>query len=146
MELRRQREQWKQEQNLAVLFRIRRRQLARYVFEADGLKIVPAYSQRELQKEADELHHCVWTYARRHAEGETVIFFIRRRLEPGKPYYTLELDEKTLAVRQDRGLRNCGKTAEVQAFEDLWISWVRNGAKRDARSRPVLPGKKGAAA
>jgi len=140
MELRRQREQWKQEQTLAALFRIRRRQLARYIFEADGLKIVPAYSQRELQKEADKLHHCVWTYANRHAEGETAIFFIRRTVEPWKPYYTLELDEKTLTVRQNRGLRNCGKTAEIQAFEELWIAWVRAGAKRDARGRPVLPG------
>jgi len=146
MELRRQREQWKQEQPLAALFRVRRRQLARYIFEADGLKIVPAYSQRELQKEADKLHHCVWTYAQKHAEGKTAIFFIRRTAEPWKPYYTLELDEKTLTVRQNRGLRNCGKTAQVQAFEDLWISWVRAGAKRDVQGRPVLPGKKGAAA
>ncbi len=146
MELRRQREQRKQEQTLAALFRIRRRQLARYIFEADGLKIVPAYSWRDLQKEADKLHHCVWTYAGRHAKGKTAIFFIRRTVEPGKPYYTLELDEKTLTVRQNRGLRNCGKTPEVQAFEDLWISWVRAGAKRDPRGKPVLPGKKGAVA
>ncbi len=45
-------------------------------------------------------------------------------------------------VRQNRGLRNCGKTVEVQAFENLWIAWVRAGAQRDARGRPVLPGKK----
>lgn len=126
---------------LAPLFRIRRRLLAKYIFEADGLKIVPAWSEKELQKEADSLHHCVWTYAQRHANGETAIFFIRRTVEPRKPYYTLELDEKNLTVRQNRGLRNCGKTAAVQAFEDLWISWVRAGAKRDDRGRPVLPEK-----
>lgn len=38
----------------------------------------------------------------------------------------------------DRGLRNCDKTREVQAFEDLWLSWVRAGAKRDERGRPVM--------
>ena len=74
--------------------------------------------------------------------GGTAIFFIRRTVEPGKPYYTLELDEKTLTVRQNRGLRNCAKTAAVQAFEDLWISWVRAGARRDERGRPALPEKK----
>ena len=126
---------------LAASFRVRRRQLAKYIFEANGLKIVPAYSQRDLQKEGDTLHHCVASYARSHAKGETAIFFIRRTVEPGRPYYTLELDEKTLTVRQNRGLRNCGKTAAVQAFEDLWISWVRAGAKRDERGRPVLPEK-----
>jgi hypothetical protein len=124
---------------LAPRFRIRRRQLAKYIFEADGLKIIPAGSRAELQKEADTLHHCVWTYAQRHAEGKTAIFFIRRTVEPWKPYYTLELDEKKLTVRQNRGLRNCGKTAAVQAFEDLWISWAQAGAKRDERGRPVLP-------
>lgn len=128
--------------SLASRFRIRRRQLAKYIFAADGLKIIPAGSERELQREGDLLHHCVGSYAARHAVGGTAIFFIRRTVEPGKPYYTLELDEKTLTVRQNRGLRNCAKTAAVQAFEDLWISWVRAGGRRDERGRPVLPEKK----
>lgn len=126
---------------LAVAFRVRRRQLARYIFQADGLKIVPAYSQRDLQKEGDVLHHCVGSYARKHAEARTAIFFIRRTVEPGKPYYTLELDEKTLTVRQNRGLRNCGRTPEVLAFEELWLDWLRAGARRDEHGRPVLPEK-----
>lgn len=141
LEQRRLAEAKKADAPLAPRFRIRRRQLAKYIFEADGLKIIPAGSRAELQNEADTLHHCVWTYAQRHANGETAIFFIRRTVEPRKPYYTLELDEKNLTVRQNRGLRNCGKTAAVQAFEDLWISWVRAGAKRDDRGRPVLPEK-----
>ena len=127
--------------SLASRFRIRRRQLAKYIFAADGLKIIPAGSERELRREGDLLHHCVGSYAARHAVGGTAIFFIRRTVEPWTPYYTLELDEKTLTVRQNRGLRNCGKTAAVQAFEDLWISWARAGAKRDERGRPVLPEK-----
>lgn len=142
LEQSRKREAEAKTKSLAGRFRIRRRQLAKYIFEADGLKIVPAGSQRELQAEADALHHCVWTYGQRHAKGETAIFFIRRTVEPGQPYYTLELDEKTLTVRQNRGLRNCGKTAAVQAFEDLWISWVRAGAKRNERGRPILPERK----
>lgn len=142
LEQRRSAEAKKADALLAPRFRIRRRQLDKYIFEADGLKIIPAGSRAELQKEADTLHHCVWTYAQRHAGGETAIFFIRRTVEPWNPYYTLELNEKKLTVRQNRGLRNCGKTPEVQAFEDLWISWVRAGARRDERGRPVLPEKK----
>ena len=128
-----------QAKTLAARFRVRRRQLAKYIFEAGGLKIVPAWSQRELQMEADMLHHCVWTYAHRHAGGETAIFFIRRTVEPGIPYYTLELDERTLTVRQNRGLRNCERTLEVRAFEELWLAWVRSGARRDKRGRPLPP-------
>ncbi|WP_297301130.1 PcfJ domain-containing protein [uncultured Oscillibacter sp.] len=141
LEQRRIAEAKKADAPLAPRFRIRRRQLAKYIFEADGLKIIPAGSRAELQKEADALHHCVWTYAQRHANGETAIFFIRRTVEPWTPYYTLELDEKTLTVRQNRGMRNCAKTPEVQAFEDLWISWVRSGAKRDERGKPVAAEK-----
>ena len=67
------------------------------------------------------------TYGQRHAEGESAIFFIRRKSRPGESYYTLELDEKKRTVRQNRGLRNCPRTPEVQAFEDLWLNWVRAG-------------------
>lgn len=141
LEQRRIAETKKTDASLAPRFRIRRRQLAKYIFEADGLKIIPAGSRAELQKEADTLHHCVWSYAQRHANGETAIFFIRRTVEPGKPYYTLELDEKKLTVRQNRGLRNCGKTKAVQAFEDLWIGWIRAGARRDERGKPVAAEK-----
>ena len=41
-------------------------------------------------------------------------------------------------MRQNRGLRNCPRTPEVQAFEDLWLSWVRAGAPRDKAGRPVI--------
>lgn len=120
-------------------FRIRRRQLAKYIFEADGLIILPAYSQADMKREGEELNHCVGTYARKHADGDTAIFFIRRKLEPQKSYYTLEFDEKALAVRQNRGNHNCARTPKVEAFENLWLSWVRAGAKRDKNGRPVLP-------
>ena len=85
------------------------------------------------------MHHCVSGYGQRHAEGKTAIFFIRRKSRSRESYYTLELDEKTLTVRQNRGLRNCPRTPEVRAFEELWLSWVRAGAPRDERGKPVIP-------
>ena len=130
--------QKRKEAGRAVLFRIRRRQLSRWSFAADGLLIRPAASQQDLTDEGNHLHHCVGTYGKRHAEGESAIFFIRRKSRPGESYYTLELDEKKLTVRQNRGLRNCPRTPEVQAFEDLWLSWVRAGAPRDERGKPVV--------
>lgn len=121
------------------LFRLRRKYLSKWAFSADGLLIRPAASQQELTDEGNRLHHCVSTYGQRHAEGESAIFFIRRKSRPNEPYYTLELDEKKRTVRQNRGLRNCPRTPEVQAFEDLWLSWVRAGAPRDERGKPVIP-------
>ena len=124
---------------LANSFRLRRRQLKKYIFTADGLIIRPAASQQELTTEGDALHHCVSTYGNRHASGQTAIFFIRRLSRLNKPYYTLELNEKELTVRQNRGLRNCDRTPEVQAFEDKWLSWLRGGCQRDENGKPILP-------
>lgn len=87
----------------------------------------------ELRAEGTALHHCVATYDQRYAKGETAIFFIRRVDEPDEPYFTLELREKDLTVRQNRGLRNCGKKKEVQAFEDAWIDWAKNQVKKKKR-------------
>lgn len=123
---------------LATSFRLRRKQLKKYIFAADGLLIRPAASQRELTAEGDALHHCVSTYGKRHASGQTAIFFIRRASEPRKPYFTLELNEKELAVRQNRGMHNCARTPEVQAFEEKWLSWIRDGCQRDSRGKPVF--------
>lgn len=124
---------------LASKFRIRRKQLARYVFRWRGLLIRPAASQRELVAEGDALHHCVGTYAKDHANGKTAIFFIRRAKEPRKSFYTLELDEGKLAVCQNRGQRNCARTKEVEEFEAVWLAWLKTGAPRDAKGRPVVP-------
>lgn len=123
---------------LADSFRLRRKQLKKYIFAANGLIIRPAASQRELTAEGDALHHCVSTYGKRHAAGDTAIFFIRRVSRPREPYYTLELDEKALTVRQNRGLHNCARTPEIQAFEDMWLSWIRDGCQRDKLGKPVV--------
>lgn len=135
-------------EGMAELFRMRRRVLRKYAYAAHGLLIRPAASQRELTAEGDALDHCVGSYGKRHAAGETAIFFIRWTARPRESYYTLELDEKKLEVRQNRGARNCPRTPEVEAFEAEWLAWVRAGAPRDRDGRPVVEaqiGRKGRA-
>lgn len=126
-----------EEQGLTSKFRVRRMVLRKYAFSADGLLIRPAASQQELTDEGNALHHCVSTYGKKHANGKTAIFFIRRKNAPGKSFYTLELDERELTVQQNRGMRNCPRTPEVRAFEDLWLRWVRAGAPRDSAGKPI---------
>lgn len=140
-------------EGMAELFRMRRRVLRKYAYAAHGLLIRPAASQRELTAEGDALGHCVGSYGNRHAVGETAIFFIRRTARPRESYYTLELDEKKLEVRQNRGAHNCPRTPEVEAFEKEWLAWVREGAPRDRDGKPLRAeahgqtvGRKGTAA
>lgn len=89
-----------------------------YAFEADGLKIRPAERADEIVMEGKTLNHCVGSYADRHLQGTTTIFFIRKKSEPDKPYYTLELAGD--CILQCRGMRNCGQTDEIKAFLKKW--------------------------
>lgn len=108
-------------------------ELEKFAWRSGGILIRPCASQEELRQEGKLLRHCVASYAERHAKGETAIFFIRQEKEPDKPWYTLELDEMNLVVRQNRGKCNCAKTPEVQAFQDNWIAWVRAGCKKKTK-------------
>ncbi len=120
---------------LDVNFRVRRKQLRKYSFQADGLLIRPARSRKELADEGNVLHHCVGTYAKDYAEGRTAIFFIRRVSAPKESYFTLELNERSLEVRQNRGLKNCARTDEVWEFEHKWLAWIRTGCRQDEKGR-----------
>lgn len=120
---------------LAAGFQRRAAELDRLSFELDGLLIRPCRDQKELIAEGKALHHCVGSYAKDHAEGGTAILFVRRAKEPDKPYFTLELDEKELAVRQNRGLRNCDPPEEVKAFVSEWLAWARAGAPKVQKTK-----------
>ena len=109
----------------AGLFAKRAVELEWLTFEDGGLLIRPCANEDELIQEGRELHHCVSSYARSHAEGRTAILFIRQAKAPDKPFFTLEFDEKKMVVVQNRGLRNCDRTPEVEAFEKAWLEGIR---------------------
>lgn len=118
------------------------RKLERLAWERDGLLIRPARTQEELSAEGAALSHCVGGYIGRMAGGDTAIFFIRKKSDPDKPYFTLEY--RSGAVIQCRTKNNKGyeQVPEVKAFAAAWLDWVKAGAKRDKRGRPSLPKKK----
>lgn len=116
---------------LNEMFIERAEELEYLAFELDGLLIRPCRNETELIREGKDLHHCVATYAKRHAEGKTAILFIRQAAEPDTPFFTLEFDEKTRTVRQNRGLRNCDRTPEVTAFETAWLNHVRRARPKE---------------
>ena len=97
----------------------------KYRFSYDGLCIRIAAAPIELLEEGKALHHCVGMYIKSHAKGERCIFFIRKAEAPDEPYFTLELDLKTLTHIQNRGLRNCAEPPEVVAFRDKWLKYIR---------------------
>ena len=99
--------------------------MAAYAWRDDerGMMIFPADSTFSLVNEGKVLHHCVSTYAKSVARGETMIFFIRRTDEPDEPFYTLEY--KDGKVQQNRGVHNRMRTPEVQDFENAWLEHIK---------------------
>lgn len=123
----RRQEELEKTREVQEVFNKRLKKLERdFDFESSGLLIRPARSHTELIDEGSALHHCVASYAKKHLSGQTVIFFIRKKNEPDKPFYTLEYNPRTESIVQCRGLHNCGKTPEVEAFVDAWSGYIRN--------------------
>lgn len=85
--------------------------------DVDGLFVRLPNKLEELKEEGETLHHCVGTYMEKVSKGETMIFFIRKKADPEKPYYTLEWKGR---VVQCRGSHNCDMTPEVKAFVEMF--------------------------
>lgn len=105
-------------------FKAAYKRLQAYAWEKNGIMIRPCENENELIREGKTLLHCVSAYAQKIADGKTAIFFIRKTDKPDTPWYTLELNEKDLMVRQNRGKQNCGKTKAVDEFEKKWLEWL----------------------
>lgn len=59
-------------------------------------------SYDELKKEGRELHHCVATYIDKIIDGRTKVILMRKKDNPEKPYYTIELqDQDVIQVRTE---------------------------------------------
>lgn len=110
----------KSEENQLMDKKIEKRlpSLARYCFEYQGFFIRPAASTKEMIAEGKALNICVGTYAQgymtRHANGKTTILLIRRKEEPEKPYFTMEVRNEEII--QVQGKKHCLPDGEVKVF------------------------------
>ena len=98
--------------------------LERFVWESGGFLIRPAREQKELAEEGEALHHCVGGYIKDMADGKTAIFFVRKKEEPDKPLYTLELKgREVIQCRTDHN-RSYQSDPAVKDFVDMWIDKI----------------------
>ncbi len=98
-------------------------------YSNDKYIIRPAKSPKELQKEGEELGHCVGTYIDKVADEKCAILFVRLATEPTKPLYTLELSPH-YEIRQLRGKFNKEPEDDVKQFVNSWIQWFSSNKKR----------------
>ncbi len=101
---------------------------ARKVFEYESGDLILRQPQcyEEIIEEGKALCHCVGGYAARHSQGETNIFFIRKKSEPLKPYYTIEVSNnfKIVQCYGYKNNRTIAKPDEIKAFEQEYQSYL----------------------
>lgn len=106
-----------------------------YNFAAGGFIAKVAENSTELIVEGKVLHHCVGTYADKHAKGKCTIILIRKQEEPEVPFYTMELVGPEKRIIQVRGNHNCGMTQEVEAFVESYKKYLAElGKKKGAKA------------
>ena len=81
----------------------------------------------ELIREGDLLHHCVGRmgYDKKMANGTSLIAFVRKATDIGRPLVTVEFDLKALAVKQAYGDHDSKPKEDVQTFVSLWEQKVK---------------------
>jgi hypothetical protein len=95
-------------------------ELKRLKYSSKKFLIRPVECLDELFNESKELHHCVRTYARNVAFGDTNIFFVRKADNSEEPFVTLELKDKR--VVQCRAKYNARPSDEAISFVNNWCS------------------------
>lgn len=119
------------------------KELRKYCYGTEALTIRPAASTRELIAEGKALHHCVGTYAKRYADGDCIILFVRRTSQPKKPFFTIEVRKdsvtKAMRITQTRGKKNCLPPEDVKAFVEQFTEQKLNnkGQGKDRFSVPA---------
>ena len=107
-------------------------------FEDKDYLIRLPVDKNEIVKEGMELHHCVGGYAERHETGDTTIMFLRKKSEPDKPFYTIEVGIEVLTdtvselrISQIHGFGNRWMGNDPEAIPTV-VRWLRqNGIECD---------------
>lgn len=92
-------------------------------FSDGNLMIVQPKQLSDIAYEGKALSHCVGGYAERHAKGALSIMFIRKKSEPDKPYYTMEISTSGKIV-QVRGKRNIAPGEDVDALIKDYMAYL----------------------
>jgi hypothetical protein len=106
--------------------------LERFGYKDEQYIIKPPQNFKELVNEGHKLHHCVSSYSRRIASGETVVMFIRAKQNAKDPFYTFEIDPERLRIVQIHGKNNCGPTEELKQLIDKYKAEILNNKQQIA--------------
>lgn len=91
----------------------------------------------DLIVEGQSLNHCVGKhehYYKNHMAGTQMIFFVRRVENRNKPYFTMELDMKSLRIMQLYGFGDSQASKYVRAFAEGFANALKKGKKKEMKT------------
>ena len=111
----------------------------RFEFEYGDLFLRQPITINEIIREGKILCHCVGGYAERHAKGFTNIFFVRKKDDPDKPFYTMEVgtDYRIVQCRGYRNDRFSEKPETVITFEKQYQEYLKELQNVERNQRAV---------
>lgn len=107
----------------------------RYEFEADGWCAIVPERLEDIALEGRLQHHCVGGYIDRHAEGQTIIIFLRPSLCRAVPRYTVEITPGG-QLKQVQGYNNRLEnkpTEDALAFMEKWYAEIARRLAKEKR-------------
>jgi len=101
-------------------------------FSQGEYQIVLPMQRTDLIVEGQSLNHCVGgdSYAKKHMEGNLMIFFVRKQSEPEKPFFTMELDLNFGRIIQLYGFGDCSAPSEVRKFAEAFAQYTQRKKAR----------------
>lgn len=99
-------------------FQKRAKTLKKHFYENNSFLIICPNTPKELVKEGRRLKHCVADYTNKVIKGKTLIFFLRRKENIEKPYYTIEVTPKG-RIKQVHGFDNCNIDKDSAEYKFL---------------------------
>jgi hypothetical protein len=117
----------------------RAEKLQKLQYENDQYLVKNFECIQEIIDEGAQLEHCVGRYAERHAKGNTTLLALRKKDDPSKPFYTIEISLEAKKIYQCRGWDNGSITLVdglpqfVDDFENNILKGSTNG-KQASRS------------
>lgn len=104
-------------------------------FENDAYCIVFPQLRSDFVTEGSSLRHCVGSddYCNNHMKGTKMIFFVRRKSEPGKAFFTMEVNMETGVIIQLHGYGNKAAPRDVKQFAESFVKKLVPGRKEKKR-------------
>lgn len=111
------------DKSLAEKWAMQKPKWEKFCYKDKDFEIIAPESGEEVIAEGRILDHCVGSYVDRIAKGETIILFMRKRSDPQKPFYTLNISPDGTRLIQAHGYKNRWPATDPETlpFLDKWV-------------------------